>query len=237
MALEPTHDCSQQQAGDRENQQAGEHKVGLKLFTGSLDQGTDTMLSTQQLGHEHADQRLPHREPQPAENERHGARQSDGAEDLEIIGAETACDADQVRVETADAAARVHQHGKNRDQENKRHFGIQADAEPDDEKRPQRDAWNGIEKIDEWIEEISDPRIPSNEKTGGDANDRRKSEAIKQFTATRGEVGPDIGLRGCEQIFESVHHRPRRRQNDRRLDTEGGHQFPYDKHNNDKGGA
>ena len=83
-------------------EKACENDIGLELLAGILDHGADAMLGAQKLGHEHADQRLPHCKPQPAKDERHRTGQRDGAKDLQIARAEAASDAQQMLIEAAD---------------------------------------------------------------------------------------------------------------------------------------
>ena len=73
----------------------------------------DSVLGTRELGDEDADQRLADREPHAAGDERDRAGQGDGAEELEVAGAEAARDADYTLVQRLHALAVLIRIGNN----------------------------------------------------------------------------------------------------------------------------
>ena len=108
------------------------------------------------------------------ENERNGGRQNDGFENLPFRSAETSRRGEQVRRRSFDAVAGVDQERKNRAQENDADLGQNADTQPNDDQRQERDARSGVHRVDERVANVGKSLIPA------DGNAERYSEDDRQ---------------------------------------------------------
>src|SRR5581483_108015 len=184
--LHPDH------AAQRENADADENLVGLKSRAGYRDHEPDARRGGVKLAHQHADQGAAHRETQPGENKRDRRGHDDGLEDHPFRSAEAARGVEQIGGRGFDAVAGVDQDRKNRAEKNNADLGHDADAEPDDHQRQERDPRRRVHGVDERIEDIAHALVPAGQDAEGNADHGGESVAADEFNAAHVEVVVDL---------------------------------------------
>src|SRR2546425_90666 len=107
VTLEALQDVGEDHPGRGDDDEPGEHLVALERRARDRHEVAHTGARRDQLAHDDTDQSVADPEAQPGEDERHGARQCDSTEELQVARAEGAGDADQMAIEVPHAGRRV----------------------------------------------------------------------------------------------------------------------------------
>ena len=141
--------AGQHDSGEGDDQHAHEQRVGGEGLSAVGDHEADALAAAEHLADHHADQSQRDALTDAGQDERHGAGNRDGREDLPVRGAEGARGAQQIAVDRLDAADGVDQDREERRDKNDEDLRPHADPEPDDDERDHGDARRGIQRVQE----------------------------------------------------------------------------------------
>src|SRR2546423_860638 len=137
----------------------------------------DAVLGGDELANDHAGEGVPDAEPEPREDEGHGARKHDTAEDQRVRRAEGSRDPKERGLRVPDAGHGVDDDREERSQEDDRDLRLDVDPEPDDEQRQEDDARRAVEEVDERVHRVLEPGVPAHGETEDQADEHRQAVA------------------------------------------------------------
>ena len=176
---DPPQDHIHDQGNAADADDADIDDVEQEIGRGVLDHGAEAALGGDQFG---CHQRRPgnaQRDAQRGQDMRHGQRDDDFAEDLELAGAERLRDADVERGDLRDALIHHDHAGEERGVEQDDELGDFVDAEIDDHQRDQRDRRQRAEEIDHRIGEGARRPVPAEQEADGNGDENAEHDAEK----------------------------------------------------------
>src|ERR1019366_10342724 len=149
--LQALGDPCQQNPGKRDDNHAHEERIGIEGLSTVGDHEADALAAAHHFADHHADQSQCDSLTDAGEDEGHRSRNRKGRKNLPVGGAVRLGCAQQIAIERAYTAHRVHQYREERGQEDYKHFRPGPDPEPDDDQRHHRHTRRCIKRVQEWI--------------------------------------------------------------------------------------
>ena len=153
-ALDQGEDDVECDAEHRQDQKPGENQRHVEARARYHHQVADAAVGRDRFGNDGAHERLGHRHFQRREEIRHGARQSDIGENVELAGLERPHHVFELRLGGGQSRRNVHHDGKDAQDHRGQHRRDGAGAEPENENRNHRDLRNTRETNEQRIRHV-----------------------------------------------------------------------------------
>src|SRR2546425_5654544 len=231
-ALERLQRLAAHDARECEDQHAREERRHVERLRGVEDEVAEPRLRPEELGDDDADQPAREPEPQPGHDDRKRRGEHHLGEDLHRSRAERPRRLDEVTVGAFDAGEGVEEDREDRDEQDDSDLRLDAELEPEDEQRSERDRRGRVEERDPRIEVISERPAYRHGRAERDAGQRRGTEAERELEEARADVelelatGPELS-RGREHARERHEEQPVR-------DDEAPDELPQGKDDDDR---
>ncbi len=150
--LQRAHARADADADHRQQEDDAEHPIGLEACGEHRQRLAEAVFGGEDLRADHAEQGEDEAKPQAVEDHRHGARQHELAENLAFAGAERAGERDVIGIDAAPAGHGAGQHDEEGEAETDSDLRAEAQTEPDDEQRGQRDARHRVQRREDRVE-------------------------------------------------------------------------------------